>query len=84
MTETIHIRVIKRCDDVLFPSEGMALIFGMPLDTTEFPPAVFKDGKRRTREAFAAIADEDLCGAMEYWAAKDHNATVKFEFEGLL
>jgi hypothetical protein len=81
VTNTITIHVMERNGDILFSSEGMALIFGMPLDTNVFPPAVFKRGKRRVREAFAAIGDEDMWAAMEYWAAKDHNAAVEFDFE---
>lgn len=90
--KVITVTVTAHNDDLLFSHEAIALLLGVPVDqirqlghvvtnTADVPVELARSGKRRIREAYAAIGDDnDLCSAIEYWAAKDHGATVEFVF----
>lgn len=92
MTGTIIIRITEHNGEIMMSPEALALIFGASREQIQLaaggyytiPGEMVKNGKRRTREAFAAVGDEDIWKAMEYWAAKDHDAAVEFVVQGAL
>lgn len=78
MKETVLMRVNDDNEPVVTP-EGAAMFFGISVeevrsygtegkDMTGYPPELIQAGQRRTREAAAAIGENDLMRILCYWA----------------
>lgn len=70
-------------------ADALSLLFGVPADDiteymkthiiddmTVFPSAWLKAGKRRVKEASAAIGTNQLLEILEYWAHRDLDAVL--------
>jgi hypothetical protein len=75
--------------------DALSLLFGNDADTisdqmtnhlatngtgpVQFPPEWIKAGKRRSKEAAAAIGSNDVFDILDHWARRDLGATVVFQ-----
>ena len=82
---TITIRMRQLNGRPVIAAEGAALVFGIRADQIRpgvaFPRKWVKQGRRRSSEAKAHTGSSDLFRVMAYWAAKDHNAEIRFVYD---
>lgn len=89
MTDKPTILITEHNGQDVMSADALALLWGVPPDEiaaymkhhiindmTAFPAEWLKAGKRRVKEASAAVGTNQLLEILEYWAARDLDAII--------
>ena len=88
-TITVCIRNVD--GEPMLDSQAMSLLFGVPAADIQALPTAggsspiprdwVRRGRRRAREAQAHTGSTAMLDALEYWADKEHGATITIVYE---